>query len=270
VVGAGVALGIAAAAGTGLLRRSGRDRSGHVSERERDYAAAAHRVLVLGAGFGGLAVALELDQRLGERHDTSVLVVDRDNALLFTPLLWTVADGRAGPGDVVVPIRDFQKGRRFHLLHARVEAIDLGRREVITSAGPRGYDMLVVALGSTTAVPDLPGLREHARVFNTAADAVGLRNALIDAVEAAHRTDDPAERRAWLTFVVGGGGDTGVELAATIRDYLASGLLAEYPWLATSRRGWSSSAAPSGCCRCPTRPPRTGSGGPWRRGRSRS
>ncbi len=232
VVGAGVALGIAAAAGTGLLRRSGRDRSGHVSERERDYAAATHRVLVLGAGFGGLAVALELDRRLGERDDTSVLVVDRDNALLFTPLLWTVADGRAGPGDVVVPVRDFQKGRRFHLLHAQVEAIDLGRREVITSAGPRGYDTLVVALGSTTAVPDLPGLREHARVFHTAADAVGLRNALIDAVEAAHRTDDPAERRAWLTFVVGGGGDTGVELAATIREYLAAGLLAEYPWLA--------------------------------------
>ena len=231
-VGAGIGLA-AVAAIAGLRRRSGPADVAHVSERERDYAAATHRVLVLGAGFGGLAVALGLDRRLHGRDGVSVLAVDRGNALLFTPLLWTVADGRAGPGDVVVPVRAFQRGRRFHLLHAEVEAIDLERREVATSAGPRPYDTLVIALGSTTAVPDLPGLREHARVFHSAADAVGLRNGLIDAVEAAHQTDDPAERRAWLTFVVGGGGDTGVELAATIRDYLAAGLLAEYPWLAT-------------------------------------
>ena len=230
---AGAGFGLAAlAAALGVLRRSGREQVRHVSERERGYAEAAHRVLILGAGFGGLAVALELDRRLGGRDDVSVLVVDRDNALLFTPLLWTVADGRAGPSDVVVPIRAFQKGRRFHLLHAEVEAIDLARREVATSAGPRPYDTLVITLGSTTAVPDLSGLRRHARLFHSAADAVGLRNHLIDAVEAAHQTDDAAERRAWLTFVVGGGGDTGVELAATIHDYLTTGLLAEYPWLA--------------------------------------
>jgi hypothetical protein len=177
----------------------------HVSDRDRTYETAAHRVLILGAGFGGLGVALGLERRLGNREDSSVLVVDRDSALLFTPLLWTVADGRADPSDVVVPVRAFQRGRRFHLLHAEVLGIDLERQEVQTSAGVRPYDVLVIALGSVTAVPDLPGLREHARVFHSPIDALELRNHLIDAVEAAHQTEDLDERRAWLTFVVGVG-----------------------------------------------------------------
>ena len=118
------------------------------------------------------------------------------------------------------------------MLQAEIERVDLDRREVLTSAGPRAYTTLVVALGSVTAVPDLPGLREHAAVFHTPADALELRNHLIDAIETAHRTLDPEERRPWLTFVVGGGGDTGIELAATIHDYLVTGLFEEYPWLA--------------------------------------
>ncbi|MBW3633277.1 MAG: FAD-dependent oxidoreductase [Chloroflexi bacterium] len=210
-------------------------RTRHRSETLFAYHAARHKILILGAGFGGMAAALRLDEQLGNRGDTSVLVVDRDSALLFTPLLWTVADGRADPNDVVVPIRAFQRGRSFHLLHANVEGIDLDRREVRTSAGIRAYDYLVVALGSVTAVPSLPGLRERALRFHTPADAIELRNHLIDALENAHHTVDARERREWLTFVVGGGGDTGVELAATIRDYLQVGLLAEYPWLVDER-----------------------------------
>src|SRR5919107_1516819 len=230
-VGALVSGGIAAlirhqvTAGTGARNR-------HRSETLFAYHAARHKILILGAGFGGMAAALRLDEKLGDRSDTSVLVVDRDSALLFTPLLWTVADGRANPNDVVVPIRAFQRDRAFHLLHATVEEIDLDRREVRTSAGTRPYDFLVIALGSVTAVPALPGLRERALRFHTPADAMELRNHLIDALENAHHTADAQERREWLTFVVGGGGDTGVELAATIRNFLQFGLLAEYPWLA--------------------------------------
>jgi len=164
-----------------------------------------------------------------------VLVVDRNNGLLFTPLLWTVANGQVNPNHVVVPLRHFQKGRRFHLLHAEVQSINLEQRLVHTSAGTYPYDTLTIALGSHTSVPDLPGLREHALVFHTPADALQLRNHLIDAVEAAHRAENQQERQAWLTFVVGGAGDTGVELAATIHDYITTGLFQEYPWLEHAR-----------------------------------
>src|SRR5918995_4545535 len=113
------------------------ERNRHRSESLFAYHAARHKILILGAGFGGMAAALRLDDLLGDRPDVSTLVVDRDSALLFTPLLWTVADGRANPNDVVVPVRAFQRGRGFHLLHAEVEAIDLDQREVRTSAGVR-------------------------------------------------------------------------------------------------------------------------------------
>src|SRR6266516_3828703 len=231
---AAVVVGIALV-GRRLMRpRVDKRRSEHVSQSEESYRSAGTRILILGAGFGGLAAALKLDQQLGPSADTSILAVDRNNDMLFTPLLWTVANGRTSPNNVVVPIRDFQKGRRFHVLHAEIESIDLDRREVRTSQDSYPYDILVIALGSHTAVPDLPGLREHALPFHTPADALQLRNHLIDAVEAAHHATDPVERQEWLTFVVGGAGDTGVELAAIIHDYITTGLFSEYPWLANA------------------------------------
>lgn len=216
------------------VRRWRLRRKRHVSETPGQYEHARHRILILGAGFGGLAVARELDKRLNGMN-VSILVVDRDNSLLFSPLLWTVADGRSGVNDIVVPIRALQRRQGFHVLQAAVLGIDLEGREVMTTAGIRPYDTLIVALGSITAIPDLPGLREHARVFHAPVDAIELRNRLIDAIEAAHNAQDPEERREWLTFVVSGAGDTGIELAAVIHDYLVSGLFKQYPWLADER-----------------------------------
>jgi NADH dehydrogenase len=233
-----VPLGAALALGTGLTawelrkRSTDRRRREHISQTEESYRNANLRILILGAGFGGLAAALQLDTAFQSHPDVSILVVDRNNDLLFTPLLWTVANGRANPNNVVVPIRTFQKGRRFHVLHAEVERIDLDHREIHTSDGSRPYDLLVIALGSHTSVPNLSGVRTHALPFHTPADALQLRNHLIDAVEAAHRATTLEERQRWLTFVVGGAGDTGVELAAIIDDYILTGLFKEYPWLA--------------------------------------
>jgi NADH dehydrogenase len=211
-------------------QRQAPSRPAHVSESEEEFRHARQRVVILGAGFGGLATAMALDRELRDEDGVSVLVVDRNNGSLFNPLLWTVADGRASPTDVVVPIRDYQRGRRFHLLQAGVRAIDLTQREVQLDVGRRPYDYLVIALGSVTEFPSLPGI-ERVLPFRTPGDALSLRDHLIDAVEAAHRATSDVERRAWLTFVVVGGGDTGVELAGAIHGYLAAGLLAEYPWL---------------------------------------
>lgn len=203
----------------------------HTSETANEYRNAHRRILILGGGFGGLKTATELDKTLGQEEDVSILLIDRANGQLFTPLLWMVADGRISPNDVVVPLRSVQRGRSFHILHAEIEHIDLDARSVTTSAGAYPYDTLIVALGSVTSVPDLPGLRDNALMFHSPGDAVQFRNHVIDAVEAAHHTDDEDERKAWLTFVVCGGGDTGVELAATIHDYLVDGILAQDPWL---------------------------------------
>jgi NADH dehydrogenase len=229
---------VAAAMGGALVsRRLMRSRSDkhwseHARESEEIYRRANARILVLGSGFGGLTVALHLGQKLKTGEKGSILVIDRNNDLLFTPLLWTVANGRASPNNVVIPIRDFQKSKPFHVRHAEIERIDLDRKEVQTSNGSLPYDILVIALGSHTTVPDFPGLREHVLPFHTPANALQLRNHLIDAIESAHATTDPVARREWLTFVVGGAGDTGVELAAIVHDYLLTGLFKAYPWLA--------------------------------------
>src|SRR3989440_10460535 len=231
---AAVVVGIALV-GRRLMRpRVDKRRSEHVSQSEESYRSAGTRILILGAGFGGLAAALKLDQQLRPSDDTSILAVDRNNDMLSPPLLWTVANGRTSPNNVVVPIRDFQKGRRFHVLHAEIESIDLDRKEVRTSGGSRPYDILVIALGSHTAVPDLPGLREHALPFHMPADALQLRNHLIDAIEAAHQVDDPAERQEWLTVALGGAGGSGYGLAAVIPDYTIPGPLKEFAWLVTA------------------------------------
>src|SRR5215217_2585616 len=168
--------GTAAILGIRHLMRRLRRRYAQQSESEARYLAARRKILVIGAGFGGLAAVLHLDRTLRDQPDTSILLVDRDNNLFFTPLLWTVSDGRSNPNSVVVPIRDLQRGRRFHVLHAEVRRIDLERRQVETTAGPKPYDLLVVDCGSVTAVPDLPGVRKRALLFRTPVEALQLRN----------------------------------------------------------------------------------------------
>lgn len=214
------------------VRRTTVPRRRHASQSAESWEQSRNKILILGGGFGGIATALALDRQLRGDPDASVLLVDRGNAQLFVPLLWTVADGRASAAHVMVPIRSYQRGRAFHVLHAEVQHIDLDRRVVVTSAGERAYDRLVIALGSVTTVPEkIPGASEHAHVFRTPADAMELRNRIIDALEGAHQTDSAEDRSAWLTFVVIGGGDTGTELAATIYDFVRQAIQKEYPWL---------------------------------------
>ena len=173
------------------------------------------KVVIVGAGFGGLAAA----QALGGT-DVAVTVVDRLNYHLFQPLLYQVALAGLSATDVAYPIRRILRHHtNVEVLLDEVRQIDLPKRRVRLAAGIElAYDYLIVAAGAETSyfghddwAPVAPGLKDLE-------DAFEVRRRVLSALEAAERTDDPEEKRRLLTFVVVGGGPTGVELAGAIAD----------------------------------------------------
>ncbi len=182
------------------------------------------RILILGGGFGGLYTALELDRTLAKRDDIEVTLVNRENFILFTPMLHEVAASDIDLTHIVNPIRKML--RRVSFLHAEVECIDLASKSVKVvhseSRHPHdlGYDYLVIALGCTTNFFHLPGLEETAFTMKSLGDAIRLRNHLIDGLEAADFECAAGDRDQLLTVVVAGGGFSGVETIAGINDFL--------------------------------------------------
>ncbi len=183
------------------------------------------RVVILGGGFGGVYTALELERALGRRDDFEIALVNRENYFVFQPMLPEVISGSIGLTDVVNPLRELLPRTELHVRD--VESVDLDARRVTTSPGFRphahhlAYDHLVLALGNVTDFRGLPGLPEHARPFKNLGDALGLRNHVIRALEeAAVEQDDPELRRELLTFVVAGGGFSGVEVVAELNDFV--------------------------------------------------
>src|SRR5262245_47619613 len=181
------------------------------------------RVVILGGGFAGVYTALELEKATARQDDVEIALVNRENYFVFQPMLPEVISGSIGLTDVVSPIR--QLLTRAELYIREVEAVDLERRVIVTSPGfkPRShaipYDHLVLALGNVTDFRGLPGLPEHALPFKNLGDALRLRDHVIRALaEAAIEKDDPELRRELLTFVVAGGGFSGVEVAAELND----------------------------------------------------
>lgn len=188
-------------------------------------ASAPHRVLILGGGFAGVQTAQALEKRLGRRDDVEIWLVSQNNFMLFTPLLPEVCSGHLEPRHVVSPLRAMLRKPSSWAVTAQVEAIDLKQR-VVTVLGGVGdlhrlrYDTLVLALGGETATFGIRGLEEHAVGMKTLADAFSLRNRVIEMLERADLEADPAERQAQLTFVVGGGGFSGVETAGEIEGFI--------------------------------------------------
>ncbi|MEJ5171320.1 MAG: FAD-dependent oxidoreductase, partial [Fimbriimonadales bacterium] len=190
------------------------------------------RAVVVGAGFGGSAAASRL-ARLLPASEWEVVLVDRNNYLLFYPLLPEVAAGTLEPRHVVVPARSFLPKGRF--VCAEVTGLDLRRRRIHLAnedepAWSMPYDHLVLALGSVTRMPPVPGLREHGFELKTIADAASLRDHGISLLERAAITKDPELRRELLRVVVVGANFTGVELAGEYQDFLRDACRA-YPEL---------------------------------------
>jgi NADH:ubiquinone reductase (H+-translocating) len=171
------------------------------------------RVVVVGGGFGGLAAAR------GLRHaDVDVTLVDRNNHHLFQPLLYQAAAGALSPSDCASPIRPYLKhSDNATVLMAEVNEVDPERRQVVLDRGDRlDYDSLIVACGGETSYFGKDEWRHVTCGLKTLADVMDLRNRFYGAFEQAERTDDAAQRKEWLTFVVIGGGPTGVEVAGQL------------------------------------------------------
>jgi NADH dehydrogenase len=161
-----------------------------------------------------------LDKILGQDGTTEITLVDQHHYHLFTPMLHEAATGVIQPGLILTPIRRILRGSRIDFLRARVDHIDLEAREVAFCCTRIPYDILVVALGSVTEFYGLESIREKALEIKSADDADRLRCHIINRFEAATRESNPARRRKLLTFVVVGGGCTGVETVTELHEYL--------------------------------------------------
>ena len=182
------------------------------------------RVVVLGAGFAGLEVARGL-----RRAACDVLVIDRRNHHVFQPLLYQVATAALAPTEIAAPIRRLLKRQaNATVLLGEVTAIDLDGRRVLLGEEAIPYDVLVVATGATHAYFGHAEWAPHAPGLKTLADALEIRRRVLGAFEAAEREPDPEVRRAWLTFVVIGGGATGVELAGALAEIARHTLPGEF------------------------------------------
>lgn len=190
----------------------------------------AWNVLILGGGFAGFTAAHRLE-RLLPRHSARITLLNDVNFMLYTPLLPGAAGGTLEPRHVVVPLREELRATDLRL--AEVTGADPARdvvrmRTVDGEAQELGYDQLIVAVGSISRTLPIPGLEEHGVGFKTLSEAIALRNRLIQSLERAETLDDPAARRALLTYVVVGAGYAGLEGIAELQDFAAD-VIDRYP-----------------------------------------
>lgn len=172
------------------------------------------RVVIIGGGFGGLYAAMRL-----RRAPVRVTLIDRSNHHLFQPLLYQVATASLSPADIAQPIRSvLARQRNTEVLLAEATGIDVQRRIVKLEDGEIPYDWLIVATGATHSYFGRDDWAEHAPGLKSIADAIEIRERFLISFEAAEREPDPQVRRAILTFVVVGGGPTGVELAGAMAE----------------------------------------------------
>jgi len=184
----------------------------------------ATRVVIVGGGFAGCAVAARLERRFARTRDIEITLIDRENFSVFTPLLPEVPSGALEAKHIVSPLR--ARLRRTLVRQAEVHAIDVQQR-TITAGHCRAcaeyvieYDYLVLALGSVTNYFGLPGVAAHAMTLKSLADATTLHGHVIGKFEHADLEPDGGARRRLLTFVVAGGGFAGVETAAELNDFV--------------------------------------------------
>ena len=185
------------------------------------------RIVIVGAGFGGLRAARALS-----RAKARVMLIDRNNYHLFQPLLYQVATAALSPDEIAHPVRAIlrsQKNLEFRL--AEISRVDMDRRVLVAATEEIPYDYLVLAVGGQTNYFGLDTVAQNGFGLKGIPDATAIRNQLLRMFELASHESDPDERRALLTFVVTGGGPTGVECAGAISELIRLVLTRDYPGL---------------------------------------
>ncbi|MDZ8236516.1 MAG: NAD(P)/FAD-dependent oxidoreductase [Nostoc sp. ChiQUE01a] len=173
-----------------------------------------HQVVIVGGGFGGLYAAKTL-----AKAAVNVTLIDKRNFHLFQPLLYQVATGALSPADISSPLRSvLSKSKNTKVLLGEVNNIDPEAQKVIVGDEAIPYDTLIVATGAKHSYFGKDNWEEFAPGLKTVEDAIEMRRRIFTAFEAAEKETDPEKRRAWLTFVIVGGGPTGVELAGAIAE----------------------------------------------------
>lgn len=188
-------------------------------------ATGAHRVVIVGGGFGGLCAAQALN-----RAPAHVTLIDRRNFHLFQPLLYQVATGGLSPANIAAPLRSIlSRQKNAHVIQGEVTGFDLAARAVRLADGTAvPFDSLIVAAGATHHYFGHTEWAEHAPGLKTVEDATEIRRRVLSAFERAERATDPQERARLLTFVVVGGGPTGVEMAGAIVELATHTMRADF------------------------------------------
>ena len=186
----------------------------------------AWNVVIAGGGFGGLAAARELERAM-PKQSARLILVNETNFMLYTPFLPEAAAGTLEPRHVVTPLRDILKRTYLRLgsivAHdPQAKTVELRAKYGETETLP--YDQLLLSLGSVSRTLPVPGLAEHAIGFKGLADAIWLRNHLVETLEEANATEDPGRRDELLTYVFVGGGYAGLEALAELQDFAADAM----------------------------------------------
>ena len=205
-------------------------------------------IVIVGGGFAGIELARRLERRLPSGWQTTLL--SQDNFVTYNPLLPEVVGASVLPGHVVAPLRQMVKRARVRMV--TVSEIDLAEKTVSYLGEGHGvmqYDQLVLACGQQANLSIVKGLARYALPLKTLGDALFLRNRVISRLEHAELQPNVEMRRWLMTFVVIGGGFSGVEVAGELVDFLRAStrVLPEHPAWKTSRSCWYT--APTVCCR---------------------
>lgn len=182
------------------------------------------RIVILGAGFGGVYTAMHLEKLLNKNGRYEIVLVNKENYFVYQPMLAEVVGGSVGLVDTVSSLRKLLP--KTKLFVREIYGVDISKKTVTLSPQfshstyELSYDHLVFALGNVTDFRGIPGIHEHALPFKNLADSILIRNRVIDVVESAACEEDEELKRQLLCFVIGGGGFSGVEVAAELNDFV--------------------------------------------------